>query len=320
MTFHPGIVALICLAVPLNAWSAEITDNKKVLYVNSYHPGYAWSDSITDGIRKVFTESKVAPDLNIFYMDSKRNKEDVEQAAFKAKEEIETYKPDLVIISDDNATKFLLQPYYKNAQLPFVFCGLNWDASIYNLPYKNTTGMVEVALVPQIVKHLREYAKGERIGLIIDDTPSERKSVKYHQEILKINYEKVYFIKHFSDWKQKYIQLQDEVDMFIVKGHSGIFDWNQAEAQKIVMEHAKIPSGTMQNWTVPIALLGITKVPAEQGEWAAQAALQILQGTTPADIPITQNKKGHLVLNMKMSQKLGVVFNPILLEIADILH
>ena len=41
------------------------------------------------------------------------------KAAKKAKAVIETFLPNVVIASDDNASKYLIQSYYKNADLPF---------------------------------------------------------------------------------------------------------------------------------------------------------------------------------------------------------
>ncbi len=63
---------------------AVAAPKKKVLFVNSYHPGYDWSDGITQGILDTFgarlksdgevdnSASKVI--LKIFFMDTKRNK------------------------------------------------------------------------------------------------------------------------------------------------------------------------------------------------------------------------------------------------------
>ncbi|MCP4577871.1 MAG: hypothetical protein GY846_16480 [Deltaproteobacteria bacterium] len=79
---------------------------------------------------------------------------------------------DVVIAADDNASKYLIKPFYKDAGLPFVFCGVNWDASNYGFPYRNVTGMIEVAGAKELVKILQGYAKGSRVALLADDTLS----------------------------------------------------------------------------------------------------------------------------------------------------
>ncbi|WP_300465586.1 hypothetical protein [Desulfobacula sp.] len=89
-----------------------------------------------------------------------------EAAARQARQVILSWKPDLVIVSEDNAAKCLVAPYFKDADLPFVFCGLNWDASVYGFPFKNVTGMIEVQLITQIIDHLKPFASGSRIGAL----------------------------------------------------------------------------------------------------------------------------------------------------------
>ena len=85
-------------------------------------------------------------------------------------------------------------PHYKDADLPFVFCGLNWDASSYGLPYANVTGMVEVTPIPQIIRLLRSYAKGDRIGYLAEDTTTKRKELEYHERLFGIKYDQVYLV------------------------------------------------------------------------------------------------------------------------------
>jgi hypothetical protein len=65
-----------------------------------------------------------------------------------------------------NASKYLIVPHYKGTDLPFVFCGVNWETSTYGFPCKNVTGMIEVNQVKDINSNLRRYAKGDRIGFI----------------------------------------------------------------------------------------------------------------------------------------------------------
>lgn len=43
------------------------------------------------------------------------------EIALKAKEIIDSFKPDVVILSDDNALKYVYEPYYYKSKIPFVF-------------------------------------------------------------------------------------------------------------------------------------------------------------------------------------------------------
>ena len=303
------------MLLPLLVTAAQDYAGKRILYVNSYHLGYAGSDPITRGIESVLDDTAV--ELRIIYMNTKRNPSEqfIKNEALKIKAVIEDFEPDLVIASDDNASKYLIKPYYKDADLPFVFCGVNWDASVYGFPYTNVTGMIEVALVQEILRQLKKYSKGDRIGFIAGDRLSERKNLKYYVERFHIQFDKIYFAKTFDEWKQAFLNLQREVDMIMMTSHVGISQWDDQQAMDFVYNHTKIPVGTEHEWEMPLALVGVIKDFEEMGVWSAHAALKILDGIPPNRIPITANKKGKLLFNMRIAKRLGITSAPPLAEI-----
>ncbi|MBM3298742.1 MAG: hypothetical protein FJY85_02165 [Deltaproteobacteria bacterium] len=131
---------------------------KIILLVNSYHEGYEWSDGIEKRAREVLDGTGV--ELRFFRMDTKRNNsvEFGKEAGLKAKAFVDELKPDVVIAADDNVQKYLVVPFLKDTSLPVVFCGVNWDASMYGFPCKNVTGMVEVDMIQELLELLRRYA------------------------------------------------------------------------------------------------------------------------------------------------------------------
>jgi hypothetical protein len=56
-------------------------------------------------------------------------------------------------------------------------------------------------------------------------------------------------------------------------------------------------SVTNHDWMMPYTMLGFTKVPEEQGEWAAHAALSILDGVDISQIAIVPNRKWDIWTN-----------------------
>jgi ABC-type uncharacterized transport system substrate-binding protein len=292
---------------------------KTVLLIDSYHEGYEWSDGIVAGAASVLKGTGV--ELKIFRMDTKRNdNEEFKKAAgLRAKEAIGSNQPDLVIACDDNASKYLIQPFFKDAALPVVFCGLNWDASSYGYPYKNATGIVEVALIPQLVDNLKTYAKGSRIGFLTSDTETERKEGIWIKKIFNMQFAPEEYVKTFAAWKDAFKRMQTEADMLIVNSVAGINDWDEAEGAAWALAHGQIPSGTTYTWLMPVAMIGLIKVAEEQGEWAAQTALKILAGTSPASIPIVQNKRASVSVNVKLAAKGGIVFPSALLKNATVI-
>lgn len=301
------------------------TPTRKVLFVNSYHRGYDWSDGITQGILDTFgarlkssgevdnSASKVL--LKIVFMDTKRNKSDEfkKEAALKAKAEIASWKPEVVITSDDTAAKYLVVPYLNNSNQAVVFCGVNHDASQYGFSSSNVTGMVEVNLFSQLIGQLKNYVKGDRIASLGADTLTRKKSAvlyksKYNLDIINR------YAATFGDWKREFKNLQDEVDMMIIPSPAGIEGWNEKDAVKFVLENTKIPSGTTIQTSMPFAMIGYTKVAQEHGEWSAETALEILAGKKPSDIPVAYNQKAKIYLNMPLAKKLDITFPMELME------
>ncbi len=287
---------------------------KKVLYIDSYHLEYIWSADVTAGVKSVLADREDV-ELKIFRMDTKRNQSEEfkKAAALKAKKLIDSWQPDVVIASDDNASKYLIAPYYKGKDLPFVFCGLNWDASVYGFPARNVTGMVEVAQIPQILEVLKRYAKGDRIGFIGQDATTAKKEAKAFRRIFKLEMVERY-AKTFREWKDHYRSLQRDADLLLIHNATGMKDWNQKEAEMLVLDYTTIPSGTSNLANARISLVSNIKFGEEQGEYAAKTALEILAGKSPKDIPVVKNKKAKIYLNMKLAKKMGIKFPMELIE------
>ncbi len=320
MFTHIKILFILLLLVQ-SVLAQDVISDSKILFINSYHKGYAWSDGIQRGVEAILADEKFVL-LKTIEMDTKRNTsaEFILQAAFKVKQYIEKFNPDVVIAADDNASKYVVEPYYKNADLPFVFCGVNWDASVYGYPYSNATGIVEVALIKQIIRQLQTYAKGSKIGFIGGDVLTTHKELKYHKKLFNINYDKIYLVKTFKEWQEKYLQLQEEVDMIIFynyAGISGINDWQLAE--KFILENIKIPTSSAYRFMAPLVAITIAKSAEEQGRWSAQTALKILAGVKPSEIPIVQNNDGKLIINIKLVNKLGLRIPLNILRISEII-
>lgn len=291
---------------------------KKVVYVNSYHEGYPWSDGIEAGLHKVFDGTGV--ELTIIRLDTKQNPDEAfgKQAGAKAWSEIQAIDPDVVITSDDNAQKYLVVPFMKDSGIPVIFNGVNWDASAYGFPMANMTGMIEVELPDQLVQLLKGYAQGERLGYITIDTETERKVVDIYNQRFFNGQMTVYWAKTQEEFKSAFLTAQQEVDILLMGNNAGSDKWVEEEMTQFVMQNTAVPTGSINDWMAPYSLLTLAKSSQEQGEWSANSALSILGGISPSDIPVAENKLGQLIVNLELADKLAVVFAPSLLKNAVI--
>ena len=291
---------------------------KKILWVDSYHEGYEWSDDIEVGLRAVLNDT--GAELKVVRLDTKRNSGDEfgQNAALAAKAEIDAFQPDVLIASDDSAQEYLIVPYYKDTDLPVIFNGVNWDASPYGYPASNVTGMIEVDFITQMIEHLKNYTQGDRIGYLSGDTNTDRKLGDIYNERFLNGQMKTYFVKTYDEFEEMFLKTQEEVDILYFGNNAGIEGWEDEAALQFITENTKIPTGTRQDWIAPYVLITLAKSGEEQGEWSAQTALSILDGTPVSDIPVAENKRGELILNLDIAEQLGVVFSPSLLRNAEV--
>lgn len=292
----------------------------EILFVDSYHEGYAWSDGITAGIQQTLEGS--GHNLTIVRMDTKRNKGDdfKAEAAQKAFDLIQEKKPDVVIACDDNAAKFLIVQHLNGTDTPVVFCGLNWDASGYGFPTPNVTGMVEVASADELIGMLAPGAAGDRVGFIGSNTESEHKN--YNNIVKKfgdtINFTEVEFVEDLENFKAKYAEIQDKVDILIFSNSAGIENWDDAAAEEYILANTKVPTGSMQPFMQNFVTVVFGKVSEEQGAWSANTAMEIMGGKAVSDIPVVTNKEGMIIVNGKLAEASGVELPAELVEIASV--
>ena len=279
----------------------------KCLYVSSYHKGYEWNDGIEKGIADVL-EGRCL--LDKFYLDTKRNKSPAfaRKMALAAREHIEATRPDVVIACDDNASKYLVEPYYKDANLPIVFCGINWSAKDYGYPYSNATGMVEISPIKPLVRAVKSTIATVKHGVFVGpDVVTAHKEFELNREEYAEHGIQLtaMLVKDMDGWEQAYRSAQ-KTDFVVLASNGGINDWDDERASRVTRDSMRVFTVTNYDWMIPYALLAVSKLPEEQGEWAAKVALAILDGESPQNIPIVFNRKWNLYINTQMLEKTGI--------------
>lgn len=279
----------------------------RCLFISSYHQGYAWSDGVERGIRSVLDGRC---ELKQFDMDTKRHKdvETIKQKALEAKALIETWQPDVVITADDNAAKYIIKPFYKDRATPFVFCGVNWTVKEYGFPYRNVTGMIEVApIAPLFDKAATFLSEHQRAFYLGADTLTETKNLRRFQEAAKRRGVALAhrLVSTTDAWLEAYREAQN-YDFIILGSNSGINDWHKEKMINAVKAASQRLSLTNHDWMMPYTMLGLTKVPEEHGEWAAKTALEILDGIEPSRIPIIPNRKWDIWINPSLLKTTAV--------------
>lgn len=295
-------LSFVLLGTLAEASSALAKPFKKCLYINSYHKGYEWSDGIEAA---AYASLKEVCQVESFYMDTKNHDtpEFAKKKGIEAKARIEKIKPDIVIVADDAAVAYVLMAHFKDAALPFVFCGINWEAKKYGLPYKNATGMIEIAPVEDLVLQIKSIQpQAKKAVYLSGDVEADRINHSVYEAIYKKNNMslKPAFAKTMKEWKAKFIEAQ-KMDVVILANYVGIVDWSYEEAKTFVKAHGKKMSLTYHEFMKPLATMSLTKIPAEQGEWAAKVATEILNGSSPQKIPVAVNRRWNMYVNEELA-------------------
>ena len=280
---------------------------EKCLYVSSYHQGYEWNDGIERGLEAILKDKC---EIKRFYMDTKRHTAPgwAEQKALEAVQFIRAYKPDVIIAADDNASKYLVKPHFKDSPIPFVFCGLNWTIEEYGYPYKNTTGMIEVAPIKPLLKQIRSVIPTVKSGIFISaSVATEYKEFDHYKKLFAREGVTLLgqLVDTMTEWEVAYQQAQRH-DFIILSNNAGITDWDKSRAAEFALENATTLTVSTYDWMMPYVAFSLTKVPEEQGEWAAKVALSIMNGLSPQDIPIIPNRRWEAWVNPAIVRKLGI--------------
>jgi ABC-type uncharacterized transport system substrate-binding protein len=310
------IAGFLAIAMVFGSTGTSVAADR-VLLVHSYHEGYAWVDAITAGVIKGL-EGGTA-ELAVFYMDTKRKTGEAwkMRAARSAAEKVASFKPDVIITSDDNAQSYFAKQYAGKTGPKVVFCGVNAEPSAYGFPAANVTGILERPHVIESMALLKALFGGiKTAAVILDDSPTSDSTVDYMKMLAgKTPLEIVRFDQPstFDQWKTligKYQNTVDALAVFVyhtVKEKAGGDSIPSKEIMDWTMANNRLPSVGFLDFSIEDGLLcGIVESGEEHGFLAAQMALQILKGKAAGDIPVRTARKGTVMFNAKTARKLGV--------------
>ena len=297
------LLSLLIVSLPL--FAAPL---RTVLFLNSYHPGYTWSDDITRGIQEVLT-LEGGYDLRLEYLDTKRVQPTGYLQHFA---ELLALKYDhlsdvsLIITSDDNAFNFIKS--YRSLlgpDIPLIFTGLN------NFTPERIAGMSQVTGIEETTADL------ETARLIIQLHPDITDLVVVHDQTTsgKINGERfrtlaepylpenvhIHYLTNitFAELQEALAALPETAVLLrrqFVQDNMGVLI-TQEELTAMLAEtglpvYSLNDSAMGHGWMVG----GFMVTGVSQGRAAGELAQRVLElGVAPDDIPVnTQGVHEHL--------------------------
>ncbi|MCK5434247.1 MAG: hypothetical protein KAI42_03050 [Dehalococcoidales bacterium] len=317
------IISVLLLVAVLGC----ITPSEKVLLIFSYHPEHPWVVEETRGAEDILEERGVETEK--FYLDTKRNTsaEWKEEVAEEAMRKIDDFKPDLVIVFDDNACELVAKEYIGES-LPFVFCGMNGEPEDYGFPAQNITGVIERHHLEATIELLRRLVPDvEKLAIMSDNSPTSQAFITRVRNIIPpVEISEFYTTNDFDAWKAEVNRLQTNVDAIGIYVYHTIKE--NSEEQSLppedvlgwTLENSELPGFAFSDFTVRDGVLcGVTVSGYEQGMTAAEIAIRILNGETPADIPIKCPEEGIPMINEIRAEELNIEIPADVLEEVEIL-
>jgi ABC-type uncharacterized transport system substrate-binding protein len=307
---HPNLYSLLVVTLLLVFYSCanNIVNKKKVVYVNSYHSSFPPSAQITEGIFESLPSDSF--EISVYFMDTKRNPSElfIKKRVAELLDSIQNDKPDVLIVSDDNAMKYLLLPNMNTLEVPAVFCGVNWSVEQYRpLPHE-LTGILEILPLEKLIQTLKPYYPEMKNLLVLNENTTTSRKTKPLLDTL-LNNQKIHVVQKlvndFESWKTAFIEANQEYDIIYLQTRGAIKNWDHEEALRIIEEHIKVPLVTCEEFMMPYAVFGLTQLSKEQGLWAGGAAKEIVEGKHPSAIPISKNKLAKVWLNEELAEKIG---------------
>ncbi len=315
---------IIAVIIALGAWSAASAANRSsntnkfnVLYLNSYQYGYAWSDTILNGIKDVLDKSGLNVDLQIEYMDTKiRYDQQVKMHLYALyAHKYRNVEFDAVIVSDNNGFDFYLQfqsELFPN--VPAIFCGVN-DFSPQSIQgNRHISGVIETFDIKTNLELAQKFHPARKKFVVIEDNSTTARAIK--SEMLKA-FNKMSPSPHYQFLKAEHLeQLIGEAKTLAADAVFYIIPFymdnprGRNSANEIVQAlYQATQAPIYSNWKF---LLGSGIVGGKvidgyaHGKAAAQMAVRVLEGEHVADIPIVKPNDEPIIFDNKLLEKFHI--------------
>jgi len=311
------LLVLILIGCPWTTPAAHAeSDKKTILYLNSYHDGYQWSDTILDGIRNELARSSFKIELQVEYMDAKKyNIAPVVDSLLELyREKFAEEHFDVVIVSDDDAFNFALQ--YRDElfpTVPVVFCGVN-DLSDEDLQGGNLTGVVETFDLASTLDIALRLHPQRRHMIVVGDTSTAGLAIKHQIEEMVAAYPEKLDVSYWTqlgleEVQQRVKTLSDDVFLFFIPNYQEIGDrfYSAEEVMEAIYSHSAVPLYTAWEFLLGHGAVGGNMISGlEYGRQATLMALRILDGERTDTIPVSLKPDGVYLFDYQVMQQLQI--------------
>ncbi|HDQ25680.1 MAG TPA: hypothetical protein ENN43_02920 [bacterium] len=311
-------VLVLTVFLPLRLYAKGREAN--ILLINSYHPGYTWSDDETDAVVDYLMKSSLDYEMYVEYMDSKRygRKTGGEWLGRAIREKYSGKPFSAVIALDDPAYGFALENrvvFFPG--VPVIFCGVSdIEPDAKNVP-DNTAGAYEkVEIKGTLDLALNMHTEAERAYIITDRTFNNRLSYRELKTLEPEYSGRVEFVFLDKGHGLSFDTLFDEVESM---GPGGIVFYRgfTVDNEGKSMRNEKVLSRVCALSVNPVyvtktdelgygALGGVLRCGKEHGKYAAEIAAAVLRGADINSFDKIKELENRSWIDMAQAKRFGV--------------
>jgi ABC-type uncharacterized transport system substrate-binding protein len=345
------LFTLTVVCVPYAGIAAQNAPVRKVrlLVVSSYHREYIWTKETNRGFCDAmlktgyFDNSEQAAEftrsdtvetakavVKKVWMDTKRKRstEDIARSTASITKTIGQFKPDLLLLGDDNAANYIGNQFL-DTSIPIVFWGVNSTPLKYGLldtmerPGHNVTGVYQPGYIVEGIHLLKTLMpKAKSLAILSDESETGRanyKAVEYlaRKGILPLRLVETAATSSFTAWKEKALELQKKADAFFIGHYASLQHPDGSyvtpeEAVRWYITNIRVPEVMTERQFVEQGILCTADDSGyKQGYEAVLIADDILaRGAKPATYPPRAPKRGALIVNKQRARMLGISLSP----------
>ena len=346
---------LLIAALTIPAWTpgasaatsepAADGDKLRIVVVSSYHREYLWSQDTNAGLTAALLEFGLLENaaqatefwekdrvesskaiVSKLWMDTKRRNRlsEIADAVSKVVAFIDDFKPDIILLGDDNAANYIGN-HYLDTQIPVVFWGINGTPMKYGLlnslerPGHNVTGIYQAGYLREGLMALKEVLPElKTFAVLSDDSPTGRSKAKQflrwaRRGELPLELVDVVVTNEYETWKRRALELSDQVDAFFVLNHNtlrtaGGEPVEQLDVGRWYLNNIRKPDIAHERHFVKEGILSAVEDSGfKQGFEAMRVAHRILHGgENPADIAVYAPEQGPFIINTVRARALGI--------------
>ena len=343
-----SLFSLLCLLVLMPS-PVTAEQMARVMIVHSYEADHICGQPQGQGVAEALAANGWRQNENLviesFFMNTKKlhtTPQAIRAQARKALEAIEAFKPDVVVVLDDNAIREVMLPLVGRDDIAVVFSGMNGQPSAYNRkklffertdrPGSNVTGVYEKLYLAKslsvIGSSLNGFEAGDKVVGITDYTPtgnaiSRQFELEIAAEKIQVDWE-LHRVRNFEEYQSLIYALNEDPTVRAIypaalslKTAQGdtytapeIFAWTIKNSRK--------PEMSLNYFFSKIGLFGGAAVDfTSMGRMAGEKAARILNGEKAGALPIEDARDYAIVFNQRRASQLNIKIPPPLLTAAD---